>query len=137
MKLSQLLASRSALLRQATLANAAFAYSTLAQLSRRVDLARLGGPVRLLAIDPAAERFAPQLVALARNQSVIEEHFDETDLLRLADALAFVGESGATEFEFRLEELLPRFAPALRATLRSAGVEIDEEQLGAPDRRVG
>ena len=135
MKLSQLLASRSALLRQATLANAAFAYSTLAQLARRVSLAGLRGPVRLFAIDPAAERYAPQLVALAGRQSVIEEHFDESDLLRLADALAFVGEAGATEFEFHLEQLLPRFSPALRATLRAAGVEIDGEQLGAPDRR--
>ncbi len=135
MKLSQLLASRSALLRQATLANAAFAYSTLAQLSRRIALAGLRGPVRLLAMDPAAERFVPQLVALAGSQAVIEEHFDETDLLRLADALAFVGEAGATEFDFDLEELLPRFSPALRTTLRSAGVEIDEEQLGTRDRR--
>lgn len=136
MKLSQLLASRSALLRQATLANAAFAYSTLARLAQRISLARLSGPVRLLAIDPSVERFAPQLVALAGHQSVIEEHFDEADLLRLADALAFVAESGATEFEFHLEELLPRFSPPLRATLRAAGVELDEGQLGAPDRRA-
>ena len=135
MKLSQLLASRSALLRQASLANAAFAYATLAQLAGRVSLARLSGPVRMLAIDPAVERFVPQLIALAGSQAVLEEHFDEADLLRLADALAFVGEAGATEFDFHLEELLPRFSPPLRATLRAAGIELDEEQLGTPDRR--
>jgi hypothetical protein len=125
MKLSQLLASRSAVLRQATLANAAFAYATLAGLDRRIRRARLAGPVHLIGIDPSLGRYAPQLIALAGNQSVIEEHFDETDLVRLADALAYVSEPGLDEFEFRLEELMSRYAPSLRATLREAGVELD------------
>lgn len=126
MKLSQLLASRSDLLRKAFLANTAHAYATLAGLSRRIALADLHGPVRLLATDPAAERFIPQLIALRGNQSVLDEHFDEGDLLRLADALAFFSEDGADEFEFRLEELCSRYATPLRDSLASAGVELDE-----------
>lgn len=125
MKLSQLLASRSAVLRQATLANAAFAYATLAGLDRRVRRARLAGPVHLIGIDASLGRYAPQLIALAGNQSVIEEHFDDTDLVRLADALAYISEPGVNEFEFRIEELMSRYSPPLSATLRAAGVELD------------
>lgn len=135
MNLSQLLASRPALLRQAALANAAFAYAVLRGLGRRIENARLQGPVRLLAVDPAAERFAPQLIALAGSQSVLEEHFDESDLVRLADALAFTAPGPATEFEFQLEDMFAHHSPALRSALLAAGVEISDE-LGAPDRRV-
>jgi hypothetical protein len=136
MKLSQLLASRSAVLRQATLANAAFAYATLAGLDRHIRRARLSGPVHLIGIDASLGRYAPQLIALAGNQSVIEEHFDETDLVRLADALAYVSEAGVNEFEFRLEELMAIYAPPLRATLREAGVELDHtEPQNAPGDR--
>jgi hypothetical protein len=136
MKLSQLLASRSALLRQATLANAALAYSTLAGLDTRIRRARLHGPVRLLGVDPSVDRFTPQLHALAGSQSVLDEHFDESDLVRLADALAFISDPGVNEFEFRLEALRNRHAPTLLATLREAGVELDEsESLGTPEPR--
>ena len=127
MKLSQLLASRSDLLRQAFLANAAHAYATLTSLSRRIALADLHGPVRLLVTDPGVERFIPQLIALRGSQAVLDEHFDESDLLRLADALAFFNEDEAPDFEFRLEELGLRFAPPLRDTLVSSGVELDEQ----------
>jgi hypothetical protein len=134
MKLSQLLASRSALLRQATLANAALAYATLAGLDRRIRRARLHGPVRLLGVDPSIDRYTPQLHALAGAQSVLEEHFDETDLVRLADALAYISDPGVNEFEFRLEALMSRYSPPLHAALREAGVELDEpEPLGTPE----
>jgi hypothetical protein len=135
MKLSQLLASRSALLRQASLANAAFAYSTLAHWARRVDRARLHGPVLLSGVDPSAGRFAPELVALRGNQSVLDEHFDEGDRIRLADALAYVAapEQGTAEFEFRLEELFSRHAPALRDTLLAAGVQLDDAPVSLPE----
>ncbi len=132
MKLSQLLASRSALLRQATLANAAFAYETLAHWARRIDRARLRGPVRLLGVDAEAERFTPVLLALGGRQSVLDEHFDEFDLLRLADAFTFLSEESATGVEFRLEELMSRYSPPLRATLRAAGIEIDTVPQDAP-----
>lgn len=133
MNLSQLLASRPALLRQAALANAAFAFAVLRGLGRRIENARLQGPVRLLSVDPAEERFAPQLIALAGSQAVLDEHFDESDLVRLADALAFSAAGPATEFDFFLETMFSRFSPPLRSALQAAGVEIGDE-LRAPDR---
>lgn len=133
MNLSQLLASRPALLRQASLANAAFAYAVLRGLGRRIENARLRGPVRLLAVDPSSERYAPQLLALAGSQAVLEEHFDEADLVRLADALAFTAAEPTTEFDFFLEDMFAQHSPSLRAALLAAGVEISDE-LGAPDR---
>ncbi len=135
MNLSQLLASRPALLRQAALANAAFSYAVLRGLARRIEQAKLRGPVRLLAVDPAEERFAPQLLALSGSQAVIEEHFDEADLVRLADALAFASPGPATEFDFWLEDMFATYSPPLRVALQTAGVEISDE-LGATDRRV-
>ncbi|MEN9840527.1 MAG: hypothetical protein RL376_327 [Verrucomicrobiota bacterium] len=130
MKLSQLLASRSDLVRQATLANAAFAYTTFAAMDQRIRRGDLHGPVRFLGIDPAAERYTPQIVALAGSQAVLDEHFDEADLVKWSDALAYVSEEGTTEFEFRLEELMGRFSPALEDTLRRAGVQLDSAGLG-------
>lgn len=135
MNLSQLLASRPALLRQAALANAAFAYAVLRGLGRRIQLARLQGPVRLLAVDPEAERYAPQLLALAGSQSVLEEHFDESDLVRLADALAFAAPEATNEFDFFLETMFARYSPPLRAALQAEGVEISDE-MNAPDHRT-
>jgi len=135
MNLSQLLASRPALLRQASLANAAFSYAVLRGLGRRIDTARLQGPVRLLAVDPSAERYAPQLIALAGSQAVLDEHFDESDLMRLADALSFASPGPVGEFEFFLETMFARFSPPLRSALQAAGVELSDE-LGAPDHRA-
>lgn len=136
MKLSDLLASRPVLLRQAHLANAALAYATVDALALRARAARLRGPVRLLAVDAAVERYAPQLIALAGSQAALEEHFDEADLVRLADALAFATESNAVEFEFNLEELSSRFLPPLRALLRGAGVEMAAEAPASDPRRA-
>jgi hypothetical protein len=136
MKLSDLLASRPVLLRQAHLANAALAYATVDDLARRARAARLRGPVRLLAVDSAVERYAPQLIALAGSQAALEEHFDEADLVRLADALAFATESNAVEFEFTLEELPTRFLPPLRDLLREAGVEVAAEAPASDARRA-
>lgn len=135
MNLSQLLASRPALLRQAALANAAFAYAVLRGLGRRIETARLQGPVRLVPVDPAAERYAPQLIALAGNQSVLDEHFDESDLVRLADALTFSSPGPVNEFDFFLETMFARFSPPLRGALQAAGVELSDE-LGTPDHRA-
>lgn len=135
MNLSQLLASRPALLRQAALANAAFAYAVLRGLGRRVETNRLGGLVRLLAVDPAAERYAPQLIALSGSQAVLDEHFDEADLVRLADALVFASPTPATDFDFRLEDMFPRYAPPLRSALQAAGVELSDE-LNLPDHKT-
>ena len=135
MNLSQLLASRPALLRQAALANAAFSYDVIRGLGRRIENARLQGPVRLLAVDPGTERYAPQLIALAGSQAVLDEHFDESDLVRLADALSFAAPGPVSEFEFFLETMFARFSPPLRSALQAAGVELSGE-LGTPDHRT-
>lgn len=141
MNLSQLLASRPALLRQAALANAAFAYAVLRGLGRRIEIARLQGPVRLLAVDPSVERYAPQLLALGGNQSVLEEHFDEADLVRLADALSFTAPEPTNEFDFYLDTMFARFSPPLRSALQAAGIEISDETAAplseSPDSPIG
>ena len=136
MKLSRLLATRSALVRQAALANAAFAYSTLAHLALRIECDGLHGLVRLLGVDAAAGRFAPELIALTGSQAVIDEHFNDADILGMADAVSFAVDENTSEFEFRLEELLARFAPPLRAALRSAGVELDGVEFNTPGPRA-
>lgn len=135
MNLSQLLASRPALLRQASLANAAFAYAVLRNLGRRIENARLRGPVRLLAVDPLVERYVPQLIALGGSQAVLDEHFDESDLIRLADALSFSTPGPVTEFDFYLETMFARFGPPLRIALQSARIEIGDE-VGTPDHKM-
>ncbi len=135
MNLSQLLASRPALLRQAALANAAFAYAVLRGLGRRIETNRLGGLVRLLAVDPSVERYAPQLIALSGSQAVLDEHFDEADLVRLADALVFASPTPATDFDFRLEDMFSRYSPTLRSALQAAGVELSDE-LNMPDHKT-
>lgn len=132
MKLSDLLASRSALLRQAALANAAHAYSTFAGIDRRIRRARLRGAVRLSGLSQAC---APHLLALTGSQAVIEEHFDDVDLVRLADALGFVAGADTPEFEFRLEALMDIYGHALRDELRAAGVDLeDAAPLDAAER---
>lgn len=123
MKLSDLLASRSALLRQAALANAAHAYSTLAGLDRRIRRARLRGSVRLSGLTHSC---APQLLALTGSQAVLEEHFDDADLVRLADALGFVAGADTPEFEFRLESMMAVYGRSLRDELHAAGVDLED-----------
>jgi hypothetical protein len=136
MKLSDLLASRPVLLRQAHLANAALAYTTIEAFAARARAAGLRGPVRLQAIAPSLDRFCPQLIALAGSQAALEEHFDESDLARLADALAFATECSASEFDFNLEDLPTRCLPPLRALLREAGVEVASTTPVATPRRT-
>jgi len=125
MKLSQLLAVRQSILRQAHLAGLAHAYFTLHRLSRRIAGARLRGPVRLQAVNPALERYCPALIALAGAQSVLEEHFSDQDLIELADALALVAGAEIEELEFALEDVPEKFLAPLRTTLKELGIEID------------
>ncbi len=128
MTLSQLLVSRSGLVRQARLANTAHAYAILRRLGERIHRARLRGPVRLEGADPSTERYAPRLLALAGSQAVLDEHFDDSDLVRLADALAFAAPTSASDtvFDFSLEELGSLHAAALGRVLREAGIELNE-----------
>jgi hypothetical protein len=126
MKLSQLLATRKTLIRQAHLANLAHAYLTLTRLARRVAAARLHGLVQLRqAGGDQEEPHWASLTALEGNQSVIEEHFSDEDLMALADAIAYAVPGALSEIEFRLEELPGKYVAALRRALDQAGVAID------------
>jgi hypothetical protein len=125
MNLSKLLATRQALLRQTQLANLAHAYVTLRRLSARIAAANLHGLVKLRPADPDDDCFWTTLTALEGNQSVIEEHFSDQELLELADAISCATDSEFTELEFRLEELGDQFVAPLRSALEDAGVILD------------
>lgn len=125
MKLSKLLTTRQALLRQAQLANLAFAYAVLDRFATRIANANLRGLVKLRPADPSEERFWATLRALEGNQSVLEEHFADHELIEFADAMAFAAEEEFTELDFRLEELGEKFLLPLRHMLELSGIEID------------
>jgi hypothetical protein len=128
MKLSRLLARRQTLLRQARLANLAFAHEALTGVARRIARARLRGEVRLQQAGADAERYWATLTALEGNQSVLDEHFLEDDVADLADLIAFATDESERDFTFRLEELASRFLAPLRAELVQAGVVIDDDE---------
>jgi uncharacterized protein YgfB (UPF0149 family) len=125
MKLSQLLATRKTIIRQANLANLAYAYVTLTRLADRVAAARLHGLVMLRQAGGEEEPHWASLTALEGNQSVIEEHFDDDDLMALADAIAYAVGHDLTDLEFNLEELSGKYVAPLRHALDKAGVAID------------
>jgi hypothetical protein len=125
-KLSNLLAQRPALLAQARLANLAFAHETLAGFARRIARAPIAGRVVLRQIDPGADRYWPTLTALDGSQSVLDEHFDDEDLLNLADVIAFTTGSNAAEFTFDLDDIAEFFLAQLRGELARAGVVVDD-----------
>lgn len=128
MNFHQLLQQRDALLRQARLANIAFAYRRLRDFAGRIDRARLQGEVTLRPGDPAADLPWPELIAEEGSQSVIEEHFLDEDISELADILAFLGGNDKpAEYTFRLEELGSRFLPGLRRELERAGVALEPD----------
>lgn len=126
MKFHQLLHQRDALLRHARLANLAFAHHQLVEFGSRIAQARLRGSVTLSLADPSDDRHWPTLLAHEGNQSVIEEHFVDEDIVELADILSFLHEGeGAILFTFRLEDLETRFLTGLRRELAEAGVILD------------
>jgi hypothetical protein len=132
MKLSQLLLQREALLRQARLSNLAYAYSQLGQLVKRLGEAQLRGLVRLQQADSAVDRAWPTLTAMSGNQSVIEEHFTDENVLDLASFIAFItGETGM-EITFQLEDMGEQFIAPLERELERAGVVIDPHQPRSP-----
>lgn len=125
MQFHQLLHQRDALLRQARLANVAFAYHRLAAFADRIACARLRGTVVLHPGDAGDGRPWPHLVAQDTSQSVIEEHFLEEDVIDLADIIAFVDDGRRRdELWFRLEELSSQLLPRLRRELELAGVPL-------------
>lgn len=127
MNLSKLLRSRQALLRQAQLANLAYAYQTLQRLATRIAAANLRGLVRLRPADPDDECYWASLVALEGNQSLIEEHFADRELIDLCEAIEFATDSAFDELEFRIETLAERFVTPLRETLEQEGIVFDTE----------
>ncbi len=132
MKLSQLLATRQIINRHANLANTAYAYVTLKRLADRVAAAGLHGLVRLRQADAEEEIYWASLQALTGSQAVIEEHFDDEDVMDLADAVAYALEGEFTAIEFTLEAMDTRFVAPLRALLERAGVVLDGEELRPP-----
>jgi hypothetical protein len=135
MKLSKLLTNRAMILRRAYLANLAGAYHTLSAFSQRIARARLGGLVNLKHAEMSEERYWPALRALEGNQSVIDEHFTDEDILELADAVAFATDEEALDLDFQLEELYDKFAAPLRFELERAGVTIDLKSPALNARR--
>jgi hypothetical protein len=126
MKLSNLLTERQILLRQARLANVAFAYQTLTKFGQRIARAQLRGVVVLKSAVPELEQYCVTLTALDGRQSVIEEHFTDEDLMALCDVVGFITESANVEEMFRLEDFVEQLLAPLRAELEREGVAIDE-----------
>lgn len=125
MKLSKLLAIRQAALRQAQLANLAYAYATLDRFATRITNANLRGLVRLCPADPEEERFWASLKALEGSQAVLEEHFADHELIEFADAMAYAAEGEFEELDFRLEDLQEQYLAPVRQMLELAGIDID------------
>lgn len=123
MKFSELLHQRDVLLRQARLANIAFAYEWLRDFARRARRARVQGMLTLRDGDPGDGQPWPVLDADETNASVLAEHFLEEDVVELADILAYLNDGARpAERRFRLEELECSIIPALRRELEGAGV---------------
>ncbi len=128
MKLSDLIASRNQLVRQATLANLAHAYQTLSTFAARIKRAGLRGPVQLVRSHVAPEHYWAALIPLAGHQSVIEEHFTDDDILELSEAIFFAADMEGPEISFSLEEVTETFLTPLRLQIEKAGITIDVEQ---------
>lgn len=125
MNFRQLLQQRDALLRQARLANVAFAYERLGVFGARIARARLQGLVALRPGDSTGEQPWPSLVALEGSQAVLEEHFLDEEIVELTDILGFLGEELPPEgCRFRLEDLAGTFLPQLARELEAAGIAL-------------
>jgi hypothetical protein len=124
-KLSTFLSRRRDLLQQARLANLAFAFATLQRFAGRITQAQLGGHVTLAHAAPHAERYWASLTALEMNQSVIEEHFTDEDVMELADVVGFATGNEALDITFDLGDLEELFIRPLREELDREGVVID------------
>jgi hypothetical protein len=124
-KLSTLLYRRPALLRQARLANLAFAYATLQKFATRIYHAGLTGRVTLKHAAPQAERYWASLTAHDLNQSLIEEHFTDEDLMEMADVVSFMTANEGLDITFAIDELGELFLQPVRLELEREGVTID------------
>lgn len=125
MNFAQLLHQREQLLREARLANLAFAHQRLSAFAERIDRAQLRGLVTVEEPDPAAECFWPTLLALEGSQAVLDEHFLDEEVLELAEILAFLRAEGEeVASTFRIEELPQLYLPAIERALEGGGVKL-------------
>ncbi|MFI5357493.1 MAG: hypothetical protein ACHQ4G_09175 [Opitutales bacterium] len=133
MKLQYLLLQRETLLREAHLANLAYAHERLGEFGARIARARLHGDAALQPADADAGRPWPVLIADAVNPAVIEEHFTEEYLAGLADVFRFLAEDETADVTFRFEDVAARLQAGLRQQLVSQGVEVDDTAPAALD----
>lgn len=125
MNFHQLIQQHESLVRQARLANIAYAWRRLADFAGRFERAQLRGPARLRLAEPEAERLWPVLVPLEANASVVEEHFTDEDVVELADLLAFAGAAPDDgEIGIRFDTFARQFLPGLEEELRRAGIAV-------------
>ena len=115
------------LLRQARLANVAFAYEWLRRFAARAARAHLHGTFTLRDGDLADGRPWPTLTADQASHAVLEEHFLEEDVVELSDILTFLDDGERMpERVFELAEVEQAILPALRRELEGAGVPPQE-----------
>ncbi len=134
MNFHQLLHHRAALLRQARLANLAFACERLEDYARRLTAARIAGPLTLQGVDPEADRFCPELVPHAASPAVVDEYFLDEDVADLADVLGFLSDEGFdVATTFTAEDIVARWLPRLRRELAGAGIAPPTEALPLDD----
>lgn len=135
MDLHHLLQQRDAILRQARLANLAYAHQRLGEFSARLARAGISGPLRLEAAAPEEGRPDATLEA-ACSPAVVAEHFLEGELTEFAELLAFMRGAGDGEAqELAAAELESALLPALARLLAREGVTGLEPSAG-PGREV-
>lgn len=138
MNFSQLIENREALLRQARLANLAYAYQELNRFAARANRGGLRGEVELRESEPDAETHWASLTAIDGSQAVIEEHFTDEDIVELTDLIAYATDVDDVCEIFRIDELHRRFAAPLRRELEEAGIKVGETgNLEAPAGNAG
>jgi len=134
MKFQQLLNRRNELLRQARLANMAYAYQWLGDFAERIERAGLRGSVTLRGPEAEEGRKEAVLVANDFSQAVVQEHFLEEEIAELHAVLAFVHGAGViAELTFQLDEIAARYLPSLRQALEAADVLPKEEPSRVED----
>ena len=137
MKTSKLLATHHAIIQQARLANCAQAYITLRRFAERVRRARLSGSVNLRQPKATEGRFWASLTALEGNQSVLDEHFSDEEIMEFADAVAFARDNSELDSTFRLEAMRVEFVTPLETTLKQSSVVLDLEDANLKDGSEG
>jgi len=134
MKFKSLLRRRQELLRQARLANVAYAYQWLGDFAERIERAGLHGEVTLRGPDAEQGLTEAVLVANDFSQAVVQEHFLEEEIAELHAVLAFVHGAGViVELKFELDEIAARYLPSLRQALEAADVLPKEEPSSVED----